>query len=91
MGNAWMGAMTDIMHNVWMGCMEDAQTGAMTDITHNVWTDCTDNAWTGALKGVMYNVLMDGDFAMFSCRYFTTFFSHNYRGISMGLQQTVMS
>ena len=56
------------MHDVWMGCMDDAQTGAMTDVTHDVWTDCMDDAWTGAMKRITYNLLTDGDFTGFSCR-----------------------
>ena len=39
MGDAQMGAMTDVMHNVQMCCMDDAQMGAMTDIMHHVQTD----------------------------------------------------
>ena len=34
-----MGAMTDIMHDVWMDQTDDAWMGAMTDIMHDVWTD----------------------------------------------------
>ena len=33
--DAWTGAMTDVMHNVWMGCMDDAWTGATTDVSHS--------------------------------------------------------
>ena len=81
--------MTDVMHDEWMGCTDDAQMGAMTDIMHDGWMDCMDNAWTGALKGVMYNVLTVGDFTGFSCRKFTAFSPHNYSGFSTGLQQMV--
>ena len=49
MGNARTGAKTDIMHDVQMGCMDDAWTGATTDILHDVWMGCTDNVWTGAM------------------------------------------
>ena len=59
MGNARMGAKTDIMHNVWTGCMDNAWTGATTDVTHDVQTGCTDNAWTGAPKGITYDVLTE--------------------------------
>ena len=65
MGDAWTGAMTDVSHDVWTGCMDGAQMGAMTDIMHDVWMDCKDDSWIGAMKGVMYNVLMDGDLAIF--------------------------
>ena len=41
MGDAWTGAKTDVMHDVWTGCMDDAWTGAMTDMTHDVRTGCT--------------------------------------------------
>ena len=91
-GDAWTGAMTDVTHNVWMGCMDNAWMGAMTDIMHDVWMDCTDDAQTGALKGVTYDVLTDGDFSLGFCAGNLLRFSpHNYRGFSMGLQQTVMS
>ena len=39
MDDAWTGAMTDILYNVWMGGMYTAWTGAMTDIPYHVWTD----------------------------------------------------
>ena len=71
--------------------MGDAWTCAMTDIMHNVQTCCMDNAWTGATTDVTHDVLMDGDFNGFSCRQFTAFSPHNYRGFLMGLQLTVMS
>ena len=38
-GNAWTGAMTDIMHNVWMCYIDNSQTGTMTDVLYDVWTD----------------------------------------------------
>ena len=75
MGDAQMGAGTDIMYDVQTGCMDDAWTSAMTDITHDVEMDCTDDAWTGTMTDIMYNVLMDGDFTRFSCSEFTTVFS----------------
>ena len=75
MGNAWTGAKTDIAHNVWMACMDDAQMGAMTDVTHDVWMGCTDDARTGATTDVSHELRMGGDFTGFSCREFTTFSS----------------
>ena len=39
MGDAWMGAMMDTIHDVCMDGMDNAQTGAMNDVTYNVWTD----------------------------------------------------
>ena len=39
MGNAWTGAMTDMMHNVQMDGMDNDWMGAMTDITHDEQTD----------------------------------------------------
>ena len=76
MGNALTGAMTDIMHDVWMCSTDDVQMGAMTDESYNVqtggmydvWTDGMDNAQTGAMKDVPYGVWTDGDFTMISCR-----------------------
>ena len=62
LGDAWMGAVPDIAHDVQMGCMDDAQMGAMTDVMHDVWMDCMDDVQIGALNGIMYNVLTDGDF-----------------------------
>ena len=85
MGDAQTGAKTDVTHDVWTGCTDDAWTGAMTDIMGDVQMGCTDDAWTGALKGVTYDVLTVGDFTRFSCREFTAFSPHNYRGVSMGL------
>ena len=54
MGDALKGAMTDVMHNVWACCTDDAQTGGMTDKPYDVQTegmydvcmDGMDNAWT---------------------------------------------
>ena len=67
-GDASTGAMTDVTHDVRMGCMDDAWTGATTDVMHDVWMVCMDDAWTGASKGVMNDGLMDGDFPGFLCR-----------------------
>ena len=39
MGDAQMGAMTDILHNVQMGCMDDAWMGAAKGITYYVLMD----------------------------------------------------
>ena len=39
MDNTWTGAMTDIMHGVWMDFTDDAQRGAMTDIMYDGWMD----------------------------------------------------
>ena len=91
MGNAQMGAETEVMHDVQTGCMDNAQTGAMTDVSHKLRTGCTDDAHTGAPKGVMYDVLMVGDFTRFHAGNFPCFSLHNYRGFLTGLQQTVMS
>ena len=68
MGNPWMGAMTDVMHDVQMGCTDDAQMGAMTDVMHDVRMGSMDDAPTGATKGITYDVLTDGDFTRLSCR-----------------------
>ena len=38
-GDAQMGAMKDIMHNIWTCSTDDAQMGVMTDVMHNVWTE----------------------------------------------------
>ena len=67
--------MTDITHDVWTGCMDDAQMGAITDVMYDVWTGCMDDAWMGAMTDITYDVLTDGDFTRFLCRQFTTFFS----------------
>ena len=91
MGDAWMGAKTDIMHDVWMGCTDDAWTGAMTDVSHELWMGCMDGACTGAPKGVTYDVLTVGDLPGFCEGNLPWFSPHNYRGVLMGLQQTVMS
>ena len=48
MGNAWMGAMTDIMHDVWTSCMDNAQRGAMTDKPNDVQMEGMYNVWTDA-------------------------------------------
>ena len=90
MGNALMGAKTDITHDVQIGCTDDAETGAMTDVSHELWMGFTDDAWTGAPKGIIYDVLMVGDFTGFSCSNLLCFSPHNYRGILTGLQKTVM-
>ena len=66
MGNAWTGAMTDVMHDARMGGTDDAQTGAMSDVMHDVQTGRTYNAQTngtydartGATTDVLYDVLM---------------------------------
>ena len=68
MGNAWIGAMTDGMHNGWMDGMDNAQTGAATDEPYNVQMDGMDDAWTGAMTDVPYDEWMDGDFTGISCR-----------------------
>ena len=60
MGDALMGAMTDVMHDVWMCCTDDAWVGAMTDAMHNVWTGCMDDAWMGAMTDIPYGVWTDG-------------------------------
>ena len=39
MGNALMGVMADIMHDVWMCSMDNAWMGAMTDKLYSVWMD----------------------------------------------------
>ena len=39
MGNAWMGAMTDVTHNVQMGCMDDAWTGVLKGVMYDVLMD----------------------------------------------------
>ena len=36
MGDAWMGAMMNVMHDVWTCSMDDTWMGAMTDVMHNV-------------------------------------------------------
>ena len=54
MDDAQMGAMTDITHDVQMGCMDDAWTFTMTDISHEVRMGFTDDARTAAPKGIMY-------------------------------------
>ena len=36
MGNSWMGAMTDVPHNVQTCSTDNAWTGAMTDESHDV-------------------------------------------------------
>ena len=90
MGNAWMGAITDVMHDVHTGCLDDASMGAMIDMTHHVWTCCMDDAWMGVMKDVTYIVQRDGDFTGILLRNLPCFSPDNYRGILMGLQQTVM-
>ena len=39
MDDAWMGAMTDITHDVQMDGMDNTQMGGMTDLPYDVWTD----------------------------------------------------
>ena len=63
MDDAQMGAMTDITHDVQMGCMDDAWTFTMTDISHEVRMGFTDDAWTGAPKGIMYDVQFSVEFS----------------------------
>ena len=86
-----MGAQTGAMHDVLMGCMDDAQTGAMTDVSHELWTVCTDDAQIGAMTDVTYDVLTVGDFTGFCEGNLPWFSPHNYRGFLMGLQQMVTS
>ena len=76
MGDALMGAMTDIMHDVRMCCTGDAQMGAMTAKMHNVqmegmydvWTDGMDDTWTGAMTDIVYDGWTGGDITRISCR-----------------------
>ena len=49
--------MTDVTHDVWTGCMDDAWTGATSDLTHDVRTGCTDDARTGATSDVTHDVI----------------------------------
>ena len=60
--NAWMGAMTDELYDVWMEGMYDVQTDGMYD------------AWTGAMTDILYSVQTGGNFIVISCRKFTTCF-----------------
>ena len=39
MGNAQMGATTDVMNNVLMGCMDDSWMGTMKGVMYDVLTD----------------------------------------------------
>ena len=57
-GDAWMGAKTDKMHDVQIGCTDDAWTGAMTDVSHELWLGCMDDAWTGAMTDVSHELWM---------------------------------
>ena len=91
MGDAWMGAKTDITHDVQIGGMDDTWTSAMIDMMHNVWTGCTDDARMGATTDVLYDVLMVGDFTGFCAGNLPYYSPHNYRGFSTGLRQTVTS
>ena len=61
MGNAQTGAKTDVIHDVQMGCKDDAWTGATTDISHDVWMCCTDNAWTGAMMHALVRLWLAVD------------------------------
>ena len=79
-----MGAKTDVMHDVRMGCTDDAWMGAMTDVMHDVWMDCVDGAQTGAMTDVMHDVWTVGDFTTFSCMEFTVVFSPQLQGIFDG-------
>ena len=81
MGNAWMGAMTDVTYDIWMDGMDDAHMGAMTGITHDVWTDGMDDAGTGAMTHITYDVWTASNLLHYS--------PHDYRGFPTGFQQTV--
>ena len=45
MGNAQMGAKTDVMHDVQTGGTDNAWTGATTDVMHKLQMGCTHDAW----------------------------------------------
>ena len=79
------------MHDVWMGCMDDAWTVTMTDVLHELRMGCMDDACTGALKGVMYDLLTVVILSGFHAGNLPWFSPHNYRGFSMGLQQMATS
>ena len=90
--DAQTGTTSDVTHNARTGCTDDARTDAMSDVTHDVQTGCMDDAWTDATSDVMhdiqtgrmYDALTVGDFAVFSCRYFTMEFSPSLQGIFDG-------
>ena len=56
MDDAQTGAMSDVMHELRMGC------------TYDAWRGGTYDAWTGAMTDILYDVLTVGDFTRFSCR-----------------------